>query len=698
MPPSAFRPMKPGWTAVADALAEAQRNEPLNPVEHTPHSQIDPGDNAFLYQFVPVQVAAKQFAQRGLLETAVTKYKEAIPILVGNGFEVPLPTVSGGGLYSEKYVEMPLFKRTALMQACNDIGQFFMKTGDDEEALRWFLEVSIIYKNAHLHDKNEVLFDWFDINIPLDLVYLERIKALVFASNVFLKLGNTSMGAHRRAECTKIVFGSPPGFNIKCLEGMDWKNCLERLPTLRHPDPKLSLNLNIQCKELQAMGSWLKIQIPSDKNIQRRSDFASFVWNGRYYVAGGEKSMGGPFFRDIRYIVLSDLEAGWHFHLPSYPIRKSMGGRMSNWSICVDDNKAYIFNGSPVVDYFDLVAEQWSSIKTKFPASLNGPHGPWPVEDLQDYSMVAYDGKLYVFGGTYERCEVGQNTLLELDLKTHGWRRLSGYPGPKLTAEYTCPGPRRYASMWVDKRVSGGEKIYLLYGDADRVSAKQGGQVYGASGCYAYDDLWSWDIRKEVWRRERIDGNPPCPRSEMGCTFNEKLGMTILFGGYSPTLETYLPEQKKCHSFTYFGDTFLYIPPSSSPSPSSERPKFKQVITRGFPTYRAGAHLFTDPATGKVYLFGGYTNSQLIPEPRDDAMRSYADLWQLRLDVPGGHFEDANLEEDARTARVGPWQRCFNCGNAGPWKKCGGMVMQRPCILLRLAVSERWLEGAQIDA
>lgn len=43
MPPSAFRPMKPGWTAVADALAEAQRNEPLNPVEHTPHSQIDPG-------------------------------------------------------------------------------------------------------------------------------------------------------------------------------------------------------------------------------------------------------------------------------------------------------------------------------------------------------------------------------------------------------------------------------------------------------------------------------------------------------------------------------------------------------------------------------------------------------------------------------------------------------------------------------
>lgn len=229
--------------------------------------------------------------------------------------------------------------------------------------------------------------------------------------------------------------------------------------------------------------------------------------------------MGGPYYRDIRYIVLSDLEAGWHFHLPSYPLRRSMGGRMSNWPMCVDDNKAYIFNGSPQVDYFDLVAERWSSIRTRFPASLGGARGPFPMEDLQDYSMVAYDGKLYVFGGTYEKCEVGTNLLAELDLKTLQWRKLSGYPGPELTAEYNVPGPRRYATMWVDTRVIGEEKIFLLYGDADRVSAKQAGQAHGGSMCYGYDDMWSWDIRNERWRRERITGSPPSPRSEIGCTF-----------------------------------------------------------------------------------------------------------------------------------------------------------------------------------
>ena len=40
--------------------------------------------------------------------------------------------------------------------------------------------------------------------------------------------------------------------------------------------------------------------------------------------------------------------------------------------------------------------------------------------------------------------------------------------------------------------------------------------------------------------------------------------------------------------------------------------------------------------------------------------------------MPGGFFEGVDLEEEARTAKAGPWQRCFTCGSAGPWKKCGG--------------------------
>lgn len=52
--------------------------------------------------------------------------------------------------------------------------------------------------------------------------------------------------------------------------------------------------------------------------------------------------------------------------------------------------------------------------------------------------------------------------------------------------------------------------------------------------------------------------------------------------------------------------------------------------------------------------------------------RSFGDLWQLCIDQPGGFFEGVDLDEEARTAQAGPWQRCFTCGSAGPWKKCGG--------------------------
>lgn len=90
------------------------------------------------------------------------------------------------------------------------------------------------------------------------------------------------MAAHHRVECTKIALSSPPGFEPKSLEGKEWASGLQRLPMLRHPDPRLVTKLNIQCESLQIMGSWSKIHIPSDKNIQPRSEFASFVWNGTY--------------------------------------------------------------------------------------------------------------------------------------------------------------------------------------------------------------------------------------------------------------------------------------------------------------------------------------------------------------------------------------------------------------------------------
>ena len=143
---------------------------------------------------------------------------------------------------------------------------------------------------------------------------------------------------------------------------------------------------------------------------------------------------------------------------------------------------------------------------------------------------------------------------------------------------------------------------------------------------------------------------------------NSKLNKTIMFGGYSPCLMTDMGRDG-CFDFSYYADTFVFNHTTSS---------WKQVLTRGFPTYRAQSHLISDPSTGKTFLVGGYTNSDYVPSKKKFISRSFDDLWQLCIDEPGGFFEASDFEMDARTAQAGPWQRCFACSSIGQWRKCGG--------------------------
>ncbi|KAJ7580202.1 hypothetical protein C8J56DRAFT_962521, partial [Mycena floridula] len=86
------------------------------------------------------------------------------------------------------------------------------------------------------------------------------------------------------------------------------------------------------------------------------------------------------------------------------------------------------------------------------------------------------------------------------------------------------------------------------------------------------------------WKQEiATNGNPPCPRSEMGVSYNAVLDKTIIYGGYSPNLmscrsliaspllinqPTSYPERKDFLSFTYFGDTFMLEPALNSAGPT----------------------------------------------------------------------------------------------------------------------------------
>ncbi|GBE88798.1 hypothetical protein SCP_1402030 [Sparassis crispa] len=122
---------------------------------------------------------------------------------------------------------------------------------------------------------------------------------------------------------------------------------------------------------------------------------------------------------------------------------------------------------------------------------------------------------------------------------------------------------------------------------------------------------------------------------------------------------------------------------------SSPTPKWKHVLTRGFLTYRAQATLLTDPATGRMFLFGGYINTDWVPSGKHKRTRSFGDVWQFRVDVPGGFFEEVDMDDEERTALVGPWQKCFSCGSIGPWKKCGGESCKCPHPL----ISEAYFGG-----
>ncbi|KAJ7938850.1 hypothetical protein B0H13DRAFT_1941551 [Mycena leptocephala] len=326
------------------------------------------------------------------------------------------------------------------------------------------------------------------------------------------------------------------------------------------------------------------------------------------YVLGGQKSLSGPWYRDFWYIDLAASDE-WR-QLPSCPVPSSKINRLVGCSIAVYGHFAYLFTGRKELDVFNLKTLTWSSM-------LNIP---W------------------------------------LDVVRRTWIQLSGDAVPKTTT-YEGPGPRRLACSWVGKD----NMIFVLYGEANRAGAligpnQRADKIHGAPHSFSYEDLWGWDIATRCWTRQRLVGNIPCPRSEMACTYNAALDKGIIFGGYAPSAPSQLDATDRTGSmFTYYADTFVYGLDGTTGA------AWKHVLTHGFPTYRAQSQFMADPATGRTFLFGGYVSAEYC----------FSDLWELRLDLPGGDFV-FDMENEVRTARVGPWQRCFVCGAVGQWKQCGG--------------------------
>ncbi|KAG2012223.1 hypothetical protein CC2G_012258 [Coprinopsis cinerea AmutBmut pab1-1] len=514
------------------------------------------------------------------------------------------------------------------------------------------------------------------------------------------ELGNTSAAYWFRWKASTHFEDLPWTHQVPYIKDMNNLEKMLPLTLLRHPDARVYAKYGLKNKRLQIEGSWRRIRHrpPPNKNKMKRSGFSSFIWKSHLYLAGGREDVNGPYFRDFWCLNLNNPSNGWR-QLPEYPLPFAVTNLFLGWSFLLDPHakRAYLFNGLINVDYFDLTTEKWGRISCSYtPTKADiaaGVNLGWPYPGRQTFDFTAQivfwndvAVKILVFGGTHEFTNMGCNIFMELDLLTKKWKRLSGTVVPSKDGDHSCPDPRKYGGSWVDRDQ---RKFYLLYGNFDRHLFDSEKEHHRSGKAHTCTDYWSRDIEKEKWSRERIRGNFPCPRTEFGVTYNPHLNKVFVFGGYSAAFITSIPEKGRQFNYAYFADTFmLYIdqsdpevfdvplvPQNASPptARSIKRAKWRQAVTPGFPNYRCHGQLLTDLDTGKMYMIGGFTNDDwMSTEQLQFKSTSFNDLWQLKVNLPGGDFEGVNIEEEWKTATAGPWRRCFACGSAGLWKKCGG--------------------------
>ncbi|KAI0628679.1 hypothetical protein C8Q77DRAFT_1220832 [Trametes polyzona] len=563
------------------------------------------------------------------LEAAFTAYvlsgsTRRVALLVGGQIKVPLDPANGGGVKCAIYMNLTMDECLTAMTYYNGVATALYETDQLAQALQWTLEVDVLHKDARF--AAHPIFDW-EIFHPLPAClefHRQRLLGLMTASDVLLKFGNTGSAAYCRNLGQEVAKSLPSGVDELSLrrELIPWSSIIYRSLDIKYPD-------------LQVRGSWQRLKWRESSRVTSCMAHACFIHKSRLYVCGGQRSGTLELYPDVWCLDLVKMN-GWR-EVPSYK------QPFLNCQMVVHEGKAYLCRGYAQLDYLDLERESWGGIQTHF-VDERGKKLQWPFHrGLTDYT-ANIDSKLYVFGGKYGR-PIGCNYYYVLDFATRTWRHLSGaHDSVPLKQDYDQPGVRKNYASWVDP---GGKKIYILYSMADRQAVRLFETEFASSEGFVYDDCWSWDIAEKNWQRERVAGNFPCPRAEMSLCYNPAMKQTILFGGYRLTR----------FGLNHFSDTFILD--HSGPG----HPRWRKVIIGNFPTYRAQGQLVVDPATGRTYLFGGYTNTDWIPTGKHDLTRSYGELWE---------FRGLDWEDDRRAALLGPWMSCYACRSIGVWKRCGG--------------------------
>ncbi|EDR04766.1 uncharacterized protein LACBIDRAFT_330381 [Laccaria bicolor S238N-H82] len=592
------------------------------------------------------------------------QYLDQAREILGNSVEDPQAAISSN--VRMEYKDLDIQEREHLMMCFNGIGKCCSNGGDVESALMWHGEVESIYQ-GFISAQQDNLTHGGDYGHGLlfspEASY-QRIKGLVSAAQQLFVLGNTGTSVQRRWNAHEILTSLPVSSRTPRIRALIDAEELDRIIQIRHPDPVTPPTSNVVVPTLQIRGLWQKHDFrTSVRTTLARFGFASFIWRTRLYMAGGQTDARHS-FRDLWCLDLSQVQQEWR-RLEDYPIPLAVTGQFYGWQMKIRDDKAYLFTGRPELDFYDLLSERWSSVMTTYVPTAEdryaGVEGDWPYPGFRVVEAaveLAHD-KLLVFGGTHKGSALGCNLLMELDLTSNTWKRLSGFVITPLWGHRSLPGPRKAAASWLN---SSQDTLHILFGLSDRYAAQLEQQSHGAQDSYAYDDLWSWDIKSHGWSKKKLCGNPPSPRCEMAYCYNRKLDLLITFGGYNPTVPTADTSKNQMFAYSYYADTFAMC---------NETQKWRHILSPGFPTYRSHAGLVSDESTGRTYLLGGFVNTDYIPSRSRFLSKSLGDMWELCLDVPGSSFNHADYIREQHGAPAGPWKRCFTCGRVGLVKKCG---------------------------
>jgi hypothetical protein len=418
--------------------------------------------------------------------------------------------------------------------------------------------------------------------------------------DIFKSLGNSASSLMMRWEAEGVAVNGKafPRVGAELPDAASIKESTAR----RHPEPSELITQQITDPKLLVRGTWKRVRFSSEgkkakappprinfaravhKSKQKNSPFymnivTSLYLLDTYYIFGGQDDAFER-FTDGWALDLRNIESKW---------RKT--GSLPHSSKCAQQklethqDKAYLFQGSPKVLVFDFNLQTWASIQTRLEDRkkrwsdiVNGNH-------VDGYASVTHGGRLYVFGGRDENGSLpGKNILISLCLEQMEWRIHSGTV--KIKPDATIPGPRCDPLAWVAD-----DKLFISMGCAKRM----GSADHHANRDYQYRDMWSYDFAKEMWVQEKLSGSSPAQRTETAHVFNEKLNHLITFGGYTTSIHYYIPSANAVLDYSYLGDTFMWSPET----------QWRQVISRSFPAYRAAPDMFSDPNTGRTFLYGG---------------------------------------------------------------------------------------------